>query len=74
MTEHASESWYNAPNGYQYYLSLNAFKTDSYARSRRYCQYQGGDLAHVGMRDEAIYRFVWVVSTFSQPCSMQYAV
>jgi len=57
--KHASESWYNAPNGYQYYLSVNAFKTDSFARSRRYCQYQGGDLAHVGMRDEAIYRFLW---------------
>lgn len=59
FAKHASEKWYNAPNGYQYYLSVNAFRTDSYARSRRYCQYRGGDLAYVGMRDEAVYRFLW---------------
>jgi len=59
FTHLTSEGWYNAPNGYQYYLSTNAFRSDSFSRSRRYCQYRGGDLAHIGMRDEVVYRFLW---------------
>jgi len=54
-----AEDWFNAPNGYQYYLSKAGYKTDSYARSRRYCTYQKADLAHIGMRHDIIYRYLW---------------
>jgi len=54
-----SEDWFNAPNGYQYYLSKAGYKTDSFARSRRYCTYQKAELAHVGMRDAIMYRYLW---------------
>nr|XP_002132144.1 C-type lectin domain family 4 member K-like [Ciona intestinalis] len=55
----SNDGWFNAPNGYQYYLSKNAFSRNSYVLSRRYCTNRQSDLAFIGMRDEYTYRYLW---------------
>ncbi|XP_076819919.1 uncharacterized protein LOC143465480 [Clavelina lepadiformis] len=65
LSNHASDQWFNAPNGYQYFLSKSAFRSDSYTRSRRYCKKMNADLAYVGMRNDAVFRFLW--SSFVGP-------